>query len=57
MKASENTRLYFKVSLCSDTALLAAFKAAIPVLLPGKCHGQRSLEGYSPWSGKESDTT
>ena len=20
-----------------------------PVLLPGKCHGQRSLVGYSPW--------
>ena len=20
-----------------------------PVLLPGKSHGQRSLEGYSPW--------
>jgi len=25
-----------------------------PVLLPGKCHGQRSLMGYSPW-GRESD--
>ena len=22
--------------------------------LPGKSHGQRSLEGYSPWSHKES---
>ena len=57
MKVSENTRLHFKVSLCSNTALLAPFKAATTVLLPGKCHGQRSLEGYSPWSGKESDTT
>ena len=28
-----------------------------PVLLPGKFHGQRSLVGYSPWDGKESDTT
>ena len=28
-----------------------------PVFLPGKSHGQRSLEGYSPWSHKESDTT
>ena len=27
-----------------------------PVSLPGKCHGQRSLEGYSPWGRKESDT-
>ena len=23
--------------------------------LPGKFHGQRSLEGYSPWGCKESD--
>ena len=29
----------------------------IPVYLPGDFHGQRSLEGYSPWGGKESDTT
>ena len=28
-----------------------------PVFLPGKSHGQRSLEGYSPWVCKESDTT
>ena len=27
------------------------------VLLPGKCHGQRSLVGYRPWYRKESDTT
>ena len=29
----------------------------IPVFLPGKSHGQRSLVGYSPWGHKESDTT
>ena len=29
----------------------------IPVFLPGKCHGQRSPVGYSPWGHKESDTT
>ena len=29
----------------------------IPVFLPGKSNGQRSLAGYSPWSGEESDTT
>ena len=23
-----------------------------PVFLPGKFHGQRSLEGYSPWDPK-----
>ena len=28
-----------------------------PVFLPGKSHGQRSLVAYSPWDGKESDTT
>ena len=28
-----------------------------PVFLPGEFHGQRSLEGYSPWGHKESDTT
>ena len=29
----------------------------IPVLLPGKPNGQRSLVGYSPWGHNESDTT
>ena len=28
-----------------------------PVFVPRKFHGQRSLEGYSPWGRKESDTT
>ena len=28
-----------------------------PVFLPGKFHGQRNLEGCSPWGCKESDTT
>ena len=28
-----------------------------PVFLPGKSHGQRSLEGYSPWVTKEADMT
>ena len=28
-----------------------------PVLLPGKFHGRRSLEGCSPWGCEESDTT
>ena len=28
-----------------------------PVFLPGKSHGQRSLEGYSIWGRKESDPT
>ena len=29
----------------------------IPVFLPGKWHGQRSLVGYSPWGCKESYVT
>ena len=29
----------------------------IPVLLPGKSHGWKSLVGCSPWGRKESDTT
>ena len=29
----------------------------IPVFLPGKFHGQRSLLGYSPWGCKELDMT
>ena len=29
----------------------------IPVFLPGKSHGQKSLEAYSQWGHKESDTT
>ena len=29
----------------------------IPLFLPGEFHEQRSLEGYSPWDRKESDTT
>ena len=30
---------------------------SIPVFLSGRFHGQRSLEGYSPWGHKELDTT
>ena len=28
-----------------------------PVFLPGECHGQRTLEGYSRWGCKELDMT
>ena len=28
-----------------------------PVFLPGESHGQRNLEGYSPWGCEESDMT
>ena len=36
---------------------LEAGMAPTPGLLPGEPHGQRSLEGYSPWGRKESDRT
>ena len=29
----------------------------IPVFLPGKSHGQRSLAGYGPWGHKELNMT
>ena len=29
----------------------------VPIFLPGKFHGQRSLAGYSPWGCEESETT
>ena len=28
-----------------------------PIFWPGESRGQRSLVGYSPWGGKESDMT
>ena len=28
-----------------------------PVFLPGEFHGQRNLDGYSPWGLKEVDMT
>ena len=28
-----------------------------PVFLPGRCHGQRNLEGYCPWGHQELDMT
>ena len=31
--------------------------ACIPLFLPGKSHGQRSVVGCSPWGCKESDMT
>ena len=31
--------------------------ATTPVFLPGEFHGKKSLACYSPWGGKELDTT
>ena len=46
------------VCVCCVFAQLCMEKemATTPVFLPGKSHGQKSLAGYSPWGGKESDT-
>ena len=44
--------------ICGNVnGLLEKAMAPIPVLLPGKLHGWRSLVGCSPWGRKESDTT
>ena len=39
------------------TERLSLHFTSLPVFLPGKSHGQRSLVGYSPWGHKESDMT
>ena len=43
---------YFSISLCLFASI---FKISFS-MLPGELHGQRRLEGYSPWGHKESDT-
>ena len=42
---------------CSSIFLRRRQWHPTPVLLPGKSHGWRSLEGCCPWAPKESDTT
>ena len=37
----------YPTTACPDT-----MQALYPLFLPGEFHGQRSLEGYSPWSCK-----
>ena len=44
-------------SLFSSSQLRRRQWQPIPVLLPGKSHGRRSLVGCSPWGGEELDTT
>ena len=43
--------------LYSRSLLIIRAWQPTPVFLPGESHGARSLEGYSPWSCKESDMT
>ena len=42
------------ITLATD---ICHFVQPTPVFLLGKFHGERSLEGYSPWHHKESDMT
>ena len=46
--------IYICVCVC---VCIHIYIYTIPVFLPGKFHGQRSLAGYSPWGHKESDMT
>ena len=43
-------------SLCQEYPLEKGVEPTSAFLL-GEFHGQSSLEGYSPWRHKESDTT
>ena len=45
------------IDLCNKKIPWSRKWQSIPVFLPGKAHGQRSLAGYSKWGHKESDTT
>ena len=50
--------LFFKTLFCIWVWLIQRRQwHPTPVLLPGKSHGRRSLEGCSPWGCWESDTT
>ena len=49
--------LLFAIRVVSSAYLWRRQWHPVPVLLPGKSHGQKSLEGYSPWGCKESSTT
>ena len=49
---------YLSLLLQSEICVLSMSTwQPIPVLLPGKSHGWRSVVGYSPWGHKESDMT
>ena len=45
----------FVESIANASAAILGYYS-IPVLLPGKCHGWRSLVGCSPWGREESGT-
>ena len=51
---TDESHVYFKAS---NLHMWRRQWHSTPVLLPGKSHGWRSLEGYSPWGHWGSDTT
>ena len=48
---------YLTYMLSTSCKMAGWMKHKLESRLPGESHGQRSLVGYSPWGGKESDTT
>ena len=51
------TCLQFFFSISNRVSIRRRQWQPTPVLLPGKSHGRRTLEGCSPWGHEESDTT
>ena len=54
LPAMQQTRIQ---SLSQEDPLEKGMATHSIVFLPGKCHGWRSLAGYTLWGCKESDTT
>ena len=52
-----HTYIFYKITLRLINNFISLLWQPTPVFFPGKSHGRRSLVGYSPWGGKESDTT
>ena len=53
-KTSQSNHMDHSLDRLNETE---PYRHPIPVLLPGKFHGRRSLVGCSPWGHEEQDTT
>ena len=52
LQSVDKSYLFLGLSLISKNSTLLPWRRkwqSTPVFLPGESHGQRSLEGYSPW--------